>query len=94
MATPNLSPPPDDLRRDLAEQRLAEHVRMVVADAPPLSEGQLDQLAAVFNVRHRLGDVEALNQSSTPAHARPGGCVTTDGRTRRRIQRPAGSSTG
>jgi hypothetical protein len=34
-----------DARRDLAATRLEEHVRRVVAEAPPLSDEQRDKIA-------------------------------------------------
>jgi hypothetical protein len=39
-----------------AERRLSEYVRRVVADAPPLSEGQRANIAALFApaVRERM----------------------------------------
>lgn len=41
-------PDADDLRRELAEVRLAEHIRKVVASAPPLTQAQRDRLAGLL----------------------------------------------
>lgn len=37
-----------DARRNLRAERLAEHVRKVVAEAPPLSDEQRDRIAAIL----------------------------------------------
>lgn len=44
---------PDDLelisaRRDLRAERLAEHIERTVAEAPPLTQCQLDRLASLL----------------------------------------------
>ena len=38
----------NELRRDYAAERLAEHVAKVVAAAPPLSPAQRDRIAALL----------------------------------------------
>jgi tartrate dehydratase beta subunit/fumarate hydratase class I family protein len=40
-------------RRDLAAERLAEHVRKVVAEAPPLTAEQRDKIIALFGTAVR-----------------------------------------
>lgn len=41
--------PDDDLRAELAEERLAEFIRRELENAPPLSRAQRDRLALLLN---------------------------------------------
>ena len=43
-----------ELRRQLKEQRLAEHIVKKVAEAPPLTPEQLDRLAGLLRGGGRL----------------------------------------
>lgn len=40
-------------RRDLAEAKVADYVARVLAEAPPLTEGQLDRLCALMHQHSR-----------------------------------------
>jgi hypothetical protein len=42
-----------DLRRDLAADRLAEHIKNVVAQAPPFTREQADQLRVLLEPARR-----------------------------------------
>lgn len=50
---PNNKSKADDLRRQLRESRLAEHIRKTVDAAPPLTADQRDRLALILR-----GDAE------------------------------------
>lgn len=41
-------PNKDDIGREYAEQRIAEYVARVLADAPPLTDEQRDRIAAIL----------------------------------------------
>jgi hypothetical protein len=43
-------------RRDLAAERLAEHVKRVVDSAPPLTTAQRDRIAALLRPGAQVGD--------------------------------------
>lgn len=46
-----------DLRRQLRAERLEEHIRAVVAEAPPLTDQQRDRLALALRPISSVGDV-------------------------------------
>jgi len=47
-AATNGAPDLDERRAELAEARLANHIRQVCAKAPPLTDAQRDRLAALI----------------------------------------------
>ena len=44
----------DDARRDLRAELLAEHVERVVRQLPPLTDSQIERIAAILNTGSRV----------------------------------------